>query len=328
MVALYPERSSHLERNRTLALAVIPDGTEKEHGIALGLAAAAAVIASRSADGADDKSVHRAGSASGDWIPTPPAGAAALEPGWGRVRPFTLTRGAQFRPAPPPALDSAVYAADLTEVAAIGSIGSTRRSPYQTETGRFWVTTAPQLWNQAAQQLIRSHSLDAAAAARAFLLLNIAGADALIGAWDAKYTYNQWRPVTAIRVGAASASEASASWEPLVPTPPFPDYPAGHTAYGGAAEVALTAVFGAQPGEFFLTSATAGDATRGYRNFGDVAAEVVEARILCGAHWRTSCTVGRRLGQDIGRYTLAQRPFNLSGSKHPDKSPSRIEQRP
>jgi hypothetical protein len=125
----------------------------------------------------------------------------------------------------------------------------------------------------------------------------------MIAAWDAKFTFQQWRPVTAIRRGTAG-TPIDSTWTSLIVTPPFPDYPAGHTSYGGAAETVLEALFGAQPGDLGITSATAGGATHHYQSFREVSDEVVNARVWGGVHWRSSCTAGRELGKKIGAMAL------------------------
>jgi hypothetical protein len=304
---LYPPSAPALDAGYDSTLARISTGEAKTAGIAAGEAAAAALLAARATDHAADRIVYTPKSAPGMWTPTPPALAAALEAGWGSVTPFVLQSGSQFRPPPPPAMGSAAYMSDLLEIAAIGVSTSTVRTPAQTETGRFWISTAPQLWNQVAQQLTVARGLDPSTAARVYLLLNAAGADAIIAAWDAKFTFQQWRPVTAIRRGAADGSLTSpidTTWAPLINTPPFPDYPAGHTAYADAAEVVLSAQLGEQPGEFSITSATAGGATHRYLSFHEVADEVVNARVWGGVHWRTSTTVGRDVGRKVGEVAL------------------------
>ena len=136
----------------------------------------------------------------------------------------------------------------------------------------------------------------------------------MVAAWDAKFAYNQWRPVTAIRELADDGSlttRPDATWAPLITTPPFPDYPAGHTAYGGAAERVLSAVLGEKPGDLAISSSTAGGATRRYQTFHEIAEEVVNARVWGGVHWRTSSTVGRDLGGRIGDLAVARAPKHL-----------------
>jgi hypothetical protein len=140
--------------------------------------------------------------------------------------------------------------------------------------------------------------------------LNVAGADALIAAWDAKYAYGQWRPITAIRFpdDGSTATNPDTTWTPLLATPPFPDYPAGHTAYAGAAEQVLSAIFGDKPGQVSITSASLNGATHRYASFAEIADAVVNARVWAGVHWRTSCTVGRDLGRAVGVHVLSRIP--------------------
>jgi hypothetical protein len=309
LAALYPAAAASLDAALDSALARVPAGRARDDGVALGRTVAAAVLARRARDHAADPAVPaEAGmpnGAAGAWVPTPPALAAALEPGWGKLAPFLCDSGAQFRPAAPPALGGDVYARDFAEIARVGAAASAARTAAQTETARFWMATAPQLWNQVVRQLTVARGLDAPTAARAYLLLNLAGADAMVAAWDAKYAYGQWRPVTAIRAAGDSA------WLPLIPTPPFPDYPAGHTAYAGAAEVVLSAALGESPGELSITSATAAGATHRYRSFHEIADEVVDARVWAGVHWRTSSTAGRELGRRVGELAMSRAPGRI-----------------
>ena len=190
----------------------------------------------------------------------------------------------------------------------VGSAAGTTRTAEQTNLARFWVSTAPQIWNQAAQQLTASHELGAWRVARLFALLNAAGADAFIASWDAKFTYRQWRPVTAIRAADADGNARTAAdptWAPLLATPPFPDYPAGHTTYAGAAETILSSELGPRPGPFTLRSATAPGVELVYTSFAAVASDVVNARVWGGIHWRTSAQTGRTLGRRIAQFGLA-----------------------
>ena len=137
-----------------------------------------------------------------------------------------------------------------------------------------------------------------------YLLLNVAGADAIIAAWDAKYVYQQWRPIAAIRRGTSSSAPIDTTWTSLITTPPFPDYPAGHTSFGGAAEVVLETLLGEKPGEFSITSPTAAGATHRYQSVREVSEEVVNARVWGGVHWRTSSTVGRDMGRNVAAVAL------------------------
>jgi hypothetical protein len=314
LAALYPAAAASLDAAYDSALARVSAGRARDDGAALGRTVAAAVLAMRSRDHAADPARYVPNVAAGAWAPTPPALAAALEPGWGKVTPFLCDSGAQFRPAPPPALGGEVYMRDFAEIARVGAAASAARTAAQTETARFWMATAPQLWNQVVRRLTVARGLDAPTAARAYLLLNLAGADAMVAAWDAKYAYGQWRPVTAIRFAGDDGSPATladSAWTPLLPTPPFPDYPAGHTSYAGAAEVVLSAALGESPGELSITSATAAGATHHYRSFHEIADEVVDARVWAGVHWRTSSTAGRELGRRIGELAVARAPGRI-----------------
>ena len=311
LVALYPAPTTvaSLDASYDSALATLPANDARDAGVAAGRAAAAAMLALRVNDHSQDPQSYTPTPGLGSWVPTPPAFAPALEPGWGHVTPFLLESGSQLRPPPPPAPGSDAYVRDYVEIMDIGASNSTTRSAAQTETAMFWVSTAPQLWNQVVQQLTMAPGMNAAKAAHAYMLLNMAGADAMIAAWDAKYAYGQWRPLTAIRSSLEDGSAATVqdpTWTPLLPTPRFPDYPAGHAAYGGAAERVLTALFGPQPGELSITSSTAANATHTYRNFHEIADEVGNARVWGGIHWRTAVEVGREVGQAVGDVALAR----------------------
>lgn len=311
LVALYPDQRAGLDTSYRDSVAALPPGRDTDRGLDLGAMSAADLLARRADDGSATPAVFDPVLAPGVWRPTPPAFRPAMEPGWGGVRPFLLASAGQFRPGPPPALTGRRYARDLHEVQRLGSADSTSRTAEQTSIARFWVSTAPQEWNQPVQQLAVARHLDIATTARAFAMLNLAGADAMIAAWDAKYEYAQWRPVTAIRAADTDgnpATTADPAWTPLLVTPPFPDDPAGHSAYAGAAETVLTSIFGRHPGDFRLVSATAPGVVQHFADFHAVASQVNEARVWGGVHWRTSVEVGRVLGQHVGRYALHHAP--------------------
>lgn len=309
LVALYPAAAPSLDASYTSALANVEPGSARDAGVAVGQAAAAAMIARRANDHSLDVVTYTPAPGLGVWQPTPPAFAPALEPGWGLVTPFVLESGREFRPGPPPAPGSDAYVSDYLEIVNVGSANSTTRTALQTETARFWVATAPQNWNQVVQELTSAPGMNAAKAARAYMILNLAGADAIIAAWDTKFTYGEWRPVTAIRSAfddGSSATVQDPNFTPLLPTPRFPDYICGHSTYGGAAERVLTGIFGDDPGELSIASATAGGATHTYQSFREIADEVTNARVWGGIHWRTSCVVGREVGQQVGGVALAR----------------------
>jgi hypothetical protein len=310
LVRLYPSHRAALDATLAASLAPIADESARKAGVRLGEAAASRILAARASDGAETavSAAHAPGRKPGDWQPTPPDSLPPLDPGWGRVAPFVLPRGSQFRPEPPPSLGSRLYARDFEEIKDVGLATSATRTPAQTDLARFWVETAAQNWNAAARQVAIAQHRSLLEAARAFALLNLAGADAFIAAWDAKFAYGQWRPITAIAAAEEDGNPdtvANPGWTPLLVTPPFPDYVAGHTAYAGAAEKVLGHVFGRNPGVVMaLTSGTAPGVVERYASFDDIARGVVDARVWGGIHWRTSSTRGRSLGAQVGTYVV------------------------
>lgn len=318
LISLYPEQQSMLDAAFAASLATIPEGRARNDGVAIGETVAAHILALRAGDGAAEAvaAPYTPAAGAGAWQPTPPAFRPALDPGWGSVLPFVLRRGSQFRPGPPPALDSARYARDFNEIYETGAASSVTRTPEQTDIARFWIATGPQNWNPAARQVAIARKATLSENARTFALLNMAGADAFIASWDAKFVYNQWRPVTAIRAADTdgnAATIADPAWTPLLATPPFPDYIAGHTTFAGAAEVVLACVFGNDPGvPMLLTSATAPGVTLGYSRFTDIANDVVDARVWGGIHWRTASSRGQRVGRQVGDFAVqhALRPLH------------------
>ena len=231
LVQLYPEQQSTLDAAYSTSLGLIPDGPAKTNGVAVGTGVALRIFTLRASDGAAAAiaAPYTPGDRPGDWIHAPglPAGARSWLGMGASVLP---PDGSQFRPGPPPALASRRYARDFDEIKAIGSSDSVSRTQDQTDLARFWISTAPQNWNPVARQAAIAQGLTLSENARAFALLNLAGADAFIAAWDAKFAYSQWRPLTAIRAADTdgnAATDADPQWTPLLVTPRFPDYIAG-----------------------------------------------------------------------------------------------------
>jgi hypothetical protein len=310
LVQLYPDQKQMLNDAYDASLASIPDGPGKKTGLTVGEGVAARILKMRDTDGsaAAITAIYTPGVGPGFWLATPPGNRPALDPGWAAVRPFLLDEGSQFRPGPPPALDSRRYTRDFKEIVEIGSSTSTTRMQPQTDLARLWVSTGTQNWNPAARQVAISQGLTLSQNARAFALLNLAGADAFIASWDSKFAYNQWRPVTAIRAADSDGNPDTVEdplWTPLLVTPPFPDYIAGHTTFAGAAQKVLEDIFGKHPGVVItLTSAGAPGVVETYSSFGDIADGVVDARVWGGIHWRTSSERGLEVGQQIGRWAV------------------------
>ena len=312
LTQLYPAQKATLDAAYAVSLAAIPDGRAKTAGIFVGESVAAQILSARASDGAEAalSTPYAPTAAPGVWIPTPPAFLPALAPGWGSVVPFLLRTSSQFRADSPPSLTSRQYTRDFDEIKEIGSATSLTRTQEETDLARLWISTAAQNWNPIARQVVIARKLNLAQTARVLALLNLAGADAFIASWAAKFTYNQWRPVTAIRAADVDGNPSTvvdASWTPLLITPPFPDYVAGHTTYAGAAATVLEHLFGNCPDVVMaLTSPSAPGVVRTYTNFEAIADDVVEARILGGIHWRTSSVVGKRVGDRIGNFAVHQ----------------------
>jgi hypothetical protein len=304
LLALYPDQQSSLDATLATMLAGIADGEAKAKGIALGKKAAADLIALRANDGIAAQETYRPHTAPGIYVPTviPLMSIAAA------VTPWVMANGSQFRPAPPPALTSETWTADLNEIRELGRIDSTKRSPEQTTIGRFWFITGPRSYNPIVRQIAMSKDMDIVDCARLFALTSMAGNDAIIAVFDAKYTYNLWRPVTAIRNADQtnnSATPRDASWRPLGDTPMHPEYPCAHCITSAAISAVLQGVAGNEIGELSMSSPTAPGVIRKWTRVQDYSDEVAMARIYAGFHYRFSTIVGKDMGKKIGELAVA-----------------------
>ena len=289
--------------------------SEDDPGIEYGRSAAAAILAARAGDlSAQAKYPYAApgAGAPGVWVPISSApGAQALLPGWGNVTPFVLRSASQFRPDPPPALDSEQYAKDYNEIKIVGALNSPVRTQEQTQIAQFWRASPTAIWNPVLRQVVATRDLDLSAKARAFGLFYLAAADASIACWEAKYTYNFWRPQHAIRSGDSDGNDLTAgdaTWQPLLQTPPHPEYPSGHTANSGAMAAVLELLFGDDPGVPLVV--TLSGITRQWDTFDEAVQEVIDARVYSGIHFRTADEVGARMGRQVAHFasTHALRP--------------------
>jgi membrane-associated phospholipid phosphatase len=310
--ALFPALTVTFNTALTNSLAEVPDGPAETEGVQLGQSMADQILSWRANDGSDTVTPYTPGTAPGQWQPTPPAFAPALLPNWPTVTPFAMTSGAQFRPAGPPALDSSAYAADLNQVKDIGRSDSTTRTPDQTQIALFWAdgggtVSPPGHWNLIAQTVSLRQGLSLVENARLFALLNIALADAAIVSWDAKYTYNAWRPVTAIHLADTDgnpATDPDLAWTSLIATPPFPTYTSGHSTFSAAASTVLGDYFGSN---VFFTSRgdLAQPYTRSFTSFAQAADEAGMSRIYGGIHFMYDNRDGLASGRALGQYVVA-----------------------
>ena len=311
------------------ALSAIPDGTSKAQGVAVGQAAAAAILARRANDGAVPELIvtdYPQGQAPGEYRFTPGFN-FVFAPAWANVTPFVLDRASQFGPSAPYQLSSKKYAADYNEIKALGGDDITTpsiRTPEQTEIGLFWRESSPLSWNRLARSVAAAQGLDAWESARLFGLLNMAMADGYIGSWEAKYSYNFWRPVTAIQEGDSDGNPDTAgdpSWTPLQLTYPIPDHDSAHSVEGGAAAQVLRDFFGTDNVPFAACSLSLPDGSRcndatpivrSFATFSEAADENGLSRILIGIHFRRAVDEGIRHGRRIGKRAvdLFMRPVN------------------
>ena len=273
-------------------------------GIEYGRAAADAILAVRANDHSSEAQfAYDAPNAGqpGVWVRL--AGAPAQLPGWGKVTPFVLRSGSQFRPDAPPALDSELYAKDYNEIKSIGAKFGSTRSTEQTDIALFWRASPTAIWNPVLRQASQTRNNDLSEQAQLFALFYVASADASIACWDAKYAYNFWRPQSAIRNGNVDGNDATvadATWEPFIATPPHPDYPSGHATNSSAMGKILTLKFGDDPGVTFTVTQTG--ITRTWTRFSQAVQEVIDARVYSGIHFRNSDEVGARIGRQVAQF--------------------------
>jgi len=307
LVVLRPLSAATLEAMRDTALLAIPNGPEKDAGIAVGAAAAAAMLALRADDGWDDVVPYTPGTEPGDWRPTP-GGGAALLPGWGLVTPFGLESGSQFRLPAPPALHTEKYASDYNEVKLLGRKDSAVRPPDRTDVALFYASASPvQVWNSAARQVSAAQRKSLSENARIFALLAMAMGDASIAQWDTKYHYSFWRPVTAIRNGDIDGNpltEADPEWLPLINTPSHPSYASGHATVSGSARAVLERVFGRDGHDVVLTHSAVPGVVLDYTAWDEITDDIDDARVYGGIHYSFDQEKGAHLGRQVGRYIL------------------------
>ena len=295
------------------SLDAIDEDSFKRQGIAVGRAAAEAMLDARVGDGRFGPSQWVPNTAPGHWSPLLSGGQPVLDPTpWvGGVNPFFMQSSSQFRSAPPPALDSAQYAAEFNEVKSLGRATGSTRTDDQTYRARWWQSSPTLSWNDVARQLIARNGLDAADSARLLALQNLSGADAAINCWNDKYYFDFWRPWNAIPRALEDgngATDPDATWAALL-TAPYPEWPSGHNCLDGAHVAVLRMFFGdAIQGGFQITSNfmnPGGPAVRTFDTFSQPLAELIEARIWAGLHYRSADVAGQALGRNVANYGAA-----------------------
>jgi hypothetical protein len=303
LVRLSPASQSMLDNRLAATLARIADGQSKTDGIIVGSEAAEKIAALRKGDGADLSVGYKPLVGPGTWQPTPPLFQPAILVQWGSVKPFLLKSAAQYEVKGPPAPGSAQFLKDMEEVRDLGARFSTKRTADETAAAIFWTIQTAIPWNAAARAASQERGLSVFENARLFAILNMACADSQIAGFRVKYLLNHWRPVTAIR------AERDAKWEPLLGTPPHPDYPSTHVLMSGAAEAVLKGYFASDSVSVSTTHPPVFGVTRSYESFSQIADEVENARVWGGIHFRSADVDGRQLGRKIGDYALKSFPM-------------------
>jgi PAP2 superfamily protein len=307
LVALYPTWKAALDQQLAGELATIPNGAGKQQGIQVGQTVAARLIAIRANDGSAAKpEPFVPGNQPGNYRRTPPKFPAPVFTNWGNVTPFVLNNAAQFRPGPPPALTSQAYAQALNEVKSLGQNSSTTRTPDQTVIAKFWAGPIWNTWNEIAENAALAHHTNLVTTARLFAALNLSFADSTIAFYDAKYDYQLWRPITAIRLADTDGNPATVgdpTWMPLAVTAADPSYPGAHSTISAAGATVLSAFFGNQD-QIQVTSDVLPGVVRTFVSYNDVETEAGLSRIYAGQHTRIDHEAGLALGLAVAQFVL------------------------
>ena len=308
LVGLAPGDSARFNPLRDSGLAQIPAGPARDRGLTAGRSAADALVAERANDKINWTTLNGTRfptppAGPGVWQPTPPANLVAGDMYGSRLaRPFVLDSVSQFRPAPPPALNSEQYRIDLDEVRSYGSVNSATRTPGQLAVAQFWYGGVLAIYTPALRAALEQFQGSLADKVRLVALFHVANVDTQLATYEAKYTYNRWRPVTAIRTGAI---DPDPQWLPVHTTPNVQDYPSAHNSGTGSAEGVLTALFGPRSARpFTVTSSAAADAPRTYTAWQELSRDNLNARVWSGIHFRSTDNAGRDLGLTIADYTV------------------------
>jgi hypothetical protein len=304
LVASIPSQKALFDQQLQTTLAQISDdptdpGQSVDRGLAWGQSVANAILAWRSTDGVSAVlPPYVFGTGAGVYQPTPPAFGQPIGRQFANMPPFALASPSQFLPAGPPALTSDRYAQAFAEVEAYGGATSAVRTPEQTQTAVVWQTATPTaIWNRVADDLAASHETTLTENARLLALMNIAVADATIATFNAKNTYNFWRPVTAIR------ATVDPTWTPLAPTPAHQEYPSAHSSLSSAAATVLASFYG-DGASFAVTSPAVPGVERDFTSFAAAVQQVSDARVWIGFHFRFSVEDGATLGSEVGQYVV------------------------
>ena len=303
LLHLVPAQQGTLDGQYASSLGAVPDGPSKTRGISVGEAAAAAMIAARTADGRFGPFRFTVGSGAGVWRPVLPAFVNDPNAWLKDVKPFLIESSSQFRSKGPLELSSRQYARELEEVKSVGSATSSTRSADQTVAARYWAAENPTAtWSRIFRTLSAQEGLSLVENARFFASLYLTGSDALISVWDDKAHWSFWRPITAIREAGTDGNprtEPDGAWLPLINTPPYPEHPSGLTGLSGSFVKTLQQVLGTDKVGWSDTNSAG---TRSFTRLSQAIDEIVDARVWSGIHFRTADAQGARIGRQVARY--------------------------
>ena len=306
LVAINPLQTATYDAALAASLALVPGGAAKTAGIGTGATVAAALLAKRAGDGFGAPFSYTPAGVPGRWQPTPDEMIPAQFKDLASVTPWVIASPASYRPGPPPALDSAAYTAAFDEVKALGAATGSTRTPDQTAAAIF-LATANSPFERTALDAAEAQGLSTLASARMFAMASVAYADAVTAVFDAKYHYDYWRPVTAIRAAGSDGNPDTAAdpdWHALVFTPPFPSYTSAATGTASAFNGVLEGLLGSSY-HFCLDGAT----TRCWDSFADATTEFANARVWGGVHWRFDTDTSLGMGASISDAVLGARAF-------------------
>jgi hypothetical protein len=317
--SLFPSQQALIDSKFQDSLSQIGGGEHVRQGIRVGELAANAILAARAHDGSGaTPPAFVAQSGPGEYQLTPPTFSQPVFTHWGAVTPFALSSGSQFRPPPPPAVNSPRYTADFNEVKSLGEVNSATRSADQTDIGRFWGAAPVQnVWNQIGQIAGMSFHNSIEQNARMFALLDTSVADGVISLYDSKYAYHRWRPVTAVRSADNDGNPDTTgdpNWTPLAATALDPSYAGAHAEISQSAAVALRDFFGTDRLDLSLTTPSLPSIARSFQSFSQAADEAAVSRIYAGQHFRYDEDAGQALGDEVGDFVV----HSILGPTAPD----------
>ena len=303
LVHLVPAQKPVLDAQLATSLLGVPDGTAEAEGIAVGIKAAAAMIAARTGDGRFGPFRFAVGTGPGVWRPVLPAFVNDPAVWLKDVKPFLIEDPADFRSAGPLDLASHRYAREFEEVKTIGAADSTVRTADQTHAARYWAENPPATWSRVFRTISAQEGLSPVENARLYAMLYMTAADALIAVWDDKAERLFWRPITAIREAATDGNpltQPQADWTPLIPNPPYPEHPSGHTGLSGSIVKTFQQFF--ETDDIGWTDTTNGGLTRSFSGFSRAIDEVEGARVWSGIHFHISDKQGEQIGRNVATY--------------------------